>query len=433
MSETIEGLHGQILEKMQYVETIFEQISALRAMLDSIGVNYEDMFNRAFIHVNIAIEEIKDLKEKYNLDVLHVLSAYYSSVSAGNNDELRSILHSSFEDGYVSEEHLSKEYFKILRANNYSQDLDRFLKRAKTSVDILLRKYAKIKFAQAAGINIDGYSLTETIKLIPIMDPIYVIAKRIINNISIAESFKVDNKDIPQYREETDIGDLCECGGVMYIKSSTSELVCSECSRLRTIYGTASDESSVNSDGNKPKQSSYDYLRHFKLWIQRIQAKSKKTIKETELQKLKNIMVDDGIRLLDLNVEKMREILKKAELTKYNDDCPYLIFYFTGYSPPELSQTELKLFQVKFMRIMEMRQILKEKDGNADGNRPYYPYYIYKIAEIIFKGNAEKLKILDYIHLQSDDTLKKNDNEFEEIVAMSKEEDGIWYSPTRRR
>lgn len=432
MSETIEGLHTQIIEKLQYVETIFDQISALCAMLDGIGINYEEMFSRAFIHVNIAIEEIKDLREKYSLDVLHILSAYYSSFSISGNDEIRSILHSSFED-YISEENLSKEYFRILKSKNYSQDLDKFLKRAKTCIDILLRRYAKVKIAGGTGTNIDGYSLTETIKLIPITDPIYVISKRIINNIGLADSYKIDSRDVTYCKEEVDSNDTCECGGAMYIKSSTSELVCSECSRLRTLYGTAVDESPVNSDGSKSKQSSYDYLRHFKLWIQRIQAKNKRNIKEKELQTLKSVMIDNGIGLIDLNVERMREILKKADLTKYNDDCPYLIFYFTGRSPPELTSTELKMFQVKFMRIMELRQILKEKEGNNDGNRPYYPYYIYKIAEIIFRGNEEKLKILDYIHLQSDDTLRKNDNEFEKIALLAKKEDCIYYCPTCRR
>jgi hypothetical protein len=40
-----------------------------------------------------------------------------------------------------------------------------------------------------------------------------------------------------------------------------------------------------------------------------------------------------------------------------------------------------------------------------DPNRPYYPYFIYKIAEDEFKDNPEKLKILDYIHMKSEDTI----------------------------
>jgi hypothetical protein len=47
------------------------------------------------------------------------------------------------------------------------------------------------------------------------------------------------------------------------------------------------------------------------------------------------------------------------------------------------------------------------------GNKPYYPYFIYKILEEMFKDNAEKSRLLDYIHLQSRETVIKNDKYYQ--------------------
>lgn len=409
MSDTIENLNIQITEKLQYLETIYDQISSLCVMFDGMGISYVDLLSQAFIYVNIIIAEIRDLKDKYQISVVHVLSAYYSLRST-QNLETKSILSNSFDE-FITEEGLTRDYFKILKLNGFGQEMEKYLSKAKQCIEIMLKRYSKIRSSD-------------------ISDPIYVIAKRIMNTISSADANKIVSVVVVKNSDEND--DTCECGGAMRVRSSTSEVICTICSRVKTMYGTAMDDSQAG-DGSRNKHSSYDYLRHFKSWLHRIQAKTKKNITEENSVKIRATLNAEGFRHVDLNIEKMRRVLKKCGLTEYNDDCPYLIFYLTGRSPPELSLSEMKQFQSKFARIMELRQMLKEEEGDTDGNRPYYPYYIYKITEIVFEGNNEKLKLLDFIHLQSDETLRKHDNEFKKIVSKASVDDGLKYIPTCRR
>jgi len=426
MTDTIENINAQMTEKLQYLETIFDQISCLCRLFDGMGINYEDMFTRAFIYINIIATEISDLKEQYNLSVLHVLSAYYS-LQSSQNPEIQMILSNSFDGNVITEETLTREYFKILKAVGFGQNIEKYLLCAKKCVDILLQRYVKSKIVNVATTGSNTY----TAVINPLTDPIYIISKRIMNTISSADASKISTVWVVKSADEND--DLCECGGTMRVRSSTSEIICTQCSRVRTIYGTALDDVQSGGDGNRSKHSSYDYLRHFKSWCQRIQAKNKKHIPEEHSIIIRRELAAEGMRHADLNVEKMRRVLKKCNLTEYNDDCPYLIFHFTGRSPPELTPNEMKQFQAKFALIMELRQLVKEAEGDTDGNRPYYPYYIYKITEMVFEGNNEKLKLLDYIHLQSDETLRKHDNEFKKIVARAGINDGLTYTPTRRR
>ena len=54
-------------------------------------------------------------------------------------------------------------------------------------------------------------------------------------------------------------------------------------------------------------------------------------------------------------------------------------------------------------------------------NRNYYPYYIYKILDAIIPKDApgaqEHRRVLYYIYMQGQDTLDKNDREWEEICS----------------
>jgi hypothetical protein len=73
---------------------------------------------------------------------------------------------------------------------------------------------------------------------------------------------------------------------------------------------------------------------------------------------------------------------------------------------------------------------LYEQVATEGGNKPYYPYFIYKLYEDEFKDDPAKLRILEYIHLQSKDTVTKNDIIYRSIAELAPPEDGIVYRPT---
>ena len=62
-------------------------------------------------------------------------------------------------------------------------------------------------------------------------------------------------------------------------------------------------------------------------------------------------------------------------------------------------------------------------------NKPYYPYFIYKILENMF-CKSSKIRILECIHLQSRETVIDNDLIYEKICDSSNGE--FTFKPTDR-
>ena len=129
-----------------------------------------------------------------------------------------------------------------------------------------------------------------------------------------------------------------------------------------------------------------------------------------------------------LSCLQIRVILKDpyVNATYLNDHAPRLVVKFGGMAPPQLSFQEDKVISARFAQAM----ILYDEVNPSGGNKPYYPYFIYKIIEHYFKGNAEKLRLLDYIHLQSRETVAKNDGYYREMEKLAGADDGIVYTPT---
>ncbi len=113
-------------------------------------------------------------------------------------------------------------------------------------------------------------------------------------------------------------------------------------------------------------------------------------------------------------------------MTEYNDHAPLLVKLLGGTPPPQFDFQENRDMAIMFNKIINLYHKV-----NPDGsNRPYYPYFIYKMVERKFANNPEKLRLLDYIHLQSSDTVKKNDYYYEQICALSAPEDDLVYIAT---
>ncbi len=81
---------------------------------------------------------------------------------------------------------------------------------------------------------------------------------------------------------------------------------------------------------------------------------------------------------------------------------------------------------MRFNKAMRLYDIVVP----GGGNKPYYPYFIYKIMEYEFRNKPEKLRLLDFIHLQSRETVIKNDKLFKRMCELADKNDGLVYEPT---
>jgi uridine phosphorylase len=230
--------------------------------------------------------------------------------------------------------------------------------------------------------------------------------------------------------EKNDI-ETCKCGTKMDINSEESTLECPNpfCRKIRDVVGMVfRDDQFYTQDGQKAKHNGYDTSRHYRFWIDRLQAREVKTFLPEELDKIKRVIERDGYNPRMLQCKDMRMILKdpKVGLTHLNEHIPLLIKTFGGTAPPQLSFQDDQLLSTRFDNAMRLYDIVHPDSGN----KPYYPYFIYKLVEDAFKNNAEKLRLLNYIHLQSRDTVIKNDIIYKQMAERSSPGDGIVYTPT---
>lgn len=218
--------------------------------------------------------------------------------------------------------------------------------------------------------------------------------------------------------------ETCKCGRRMTVLPENSELICA-CGRTKELIGAVfKDNQFYPQEGQKTKHTDYTPNRHYQFWIERIQGLENKTFADADRAKIDAVIARDGILPCELNVELMRKILKECGLsTQLNEHATLLVKLCGGTPPPLLTFHENKLASTRFDKIME----LYAEINPAGKNRPYYPFFIYKILETMFDGNVEKLRILNYIHLQTRCTTIKNDGYYRQICARARPEDGLIY------
>ena len=390
---TIESNDNRILDKLAMTRGVIEGLQSLsRSVAEMIKAKkspvkagtYEQCFNIInSLQLNLLMDRVESIENEYTVSIAHILSDYYSNPT--------------------NESANTKKYYSIISSKNI----------AGMCIDLL-----RLCYNSAAGIS-------------------HVLSKRIIVGAdlkSAEDSLSLICGDL-EYARTINIGEYlehgkdgrCKCGSRMNLLPETSELRCELCMRTKKVVGTVLH---YESDGQqKSKHSGYDIVRHLRFWLERLQALESKVFEDDILERIRYVMRRDGIIKTDLTCIIMRKILKDpyVDATYLNDHVPLLVKTFGGEGPPIFDYDELKILTSRFIRAMNIHSEVHP----TSGNKPYYPHFIYKIAEVQFKDNPEKLRILNYIHLQSADTVEKNDRYFEEIcIAADNPESGLVYSPT---
>lgn len=122
--------------------------------------------------------------------------------------------------------------------------------------------------------------------------------------------------------------------------------------------------------------------------------------------KIKKHIENDRLILQKINVNDVRRILKRIRKTNFNKNVPQIIRILTGIGPPKLPQEFICVILFWFSKVVvAIRELL----GTKTHNRNYFPYYIYKIVDAITPMESPYRAVLNFIYIQSDTTVKKND------------------------
>lgn len=390
MLSTIESAHNKINDKITLIKDV---IYSLRDLLETYSLQLQARSNRKQIdamtiidnlRINLIADDLENAESEYQLSVVSILADYYS------NPELES--------------KATKDYYRVITSENFVAKFNEFIPKANAVVEAI---------CNIAEMRVLGKAETKETE-IKIED-----AR---NRIQRAEYITVDT-----HLEKSNY-EICECGTKMTVIPELSELKCDECGQIRVILGAVfRDDQFYPQDGQKTKHGSYDPSRHYRFWMERLQALENKTFDKEAMDEIDYVIARDSINRKELTCALMRSILKERKLARLNDHAPLLVKQSGGPSPPQLDFQEHRDISIKFSKIMALYERLR---GNTSGNRPYYPYFIYKIVEHKFANNHDKLRLLDSIHLQSPETVMKNDKIFKKICEMAEPEDDLKYQPT---
>lgn len=225
--------------------------------------------------------------------------------------------------------------------------------------------------------------------------------------------------------------EICKCGDKMTQVPEFSEIRCpnESCGRVKTLIGVQFRDTG-NDENVRTKHGGYDHSRHFKFWFDRLQAREAFTPAQTDLDNIAYVITRDSYEKTTLSCNDMRKILRdpRVRASRLNDHVVMLVVKCGGPPPPRFTFQEETLLAMAFDRVMNLYP-----DG---GNKPYYPGLIGRIVLWKFRHNKEKLRLLDYIHIQSCETEIKNDRIYKDICKRTDPADDLQFipfDPARRR
>lgn len=231
---------------------------------------------------------------------------------------------------------------------------------------------------------------------------------------------------------------LCceDCGARVRVLQDMSETICDKCGRIATIinYGAIEDANAAvgenAQDGARGRRCGYNYIRHLKIWLDRLQA-----IENTEFDSrdIARIRASIESEYMNANLVNWRALccddivrhLSLCGLSHLGEHVPKLLKELGGRAPPFLDYDSEQIVMRDFMHIMDVYAHLYHEPGN----KPYYPFFIAKIIKRRFKENPELYRMLFYVSKQGHETVNKNDRIYRQICEAAPAHYDLVYEP----
>lgn len=240
-----------------------------------------------------------------------------------------------------------------------------------------------------------------------------------VENPSIVDEYKKITIDNEFITTDYDICDFCN-NDIEPDSRQNNMLICNYCGYIK--YLTTDNKSIPRS-----KIGNFKPQRHFKVWMERIlgrEPESEIKCPGMDIIEVIKVSIINKNRSLDkITIDDIRNVLKDINKTNLNKNTTLLAKKVTGRYPPYISDADYKSTNELFIKVMNARDDLTD----TRCNRIYYPYYIYKIFNIILRPDQRKLT--NYIHLHKNNTICDNDNEWRLICDIVPELNGM-YTPT---
>jgi hypothetical protein len=192
-----------------------------------------------------------------------------------------------------------------------------------------------------------------------------------------------------------------ECGTEMNICLNEAVLTCPKCGFQENIL-IDSDKPSYKDPPRENSYYAYKKINHFNEWLAQFQAKETTEIPQDIYD---NILIElKKERITDMSMlkkEKIKEILRKMNKSKYYEHVTHIINRLNGRNAPHMSRENEEKLRHMFREIQP--SFVKHK---PKGRRNFlsYSYVFYKFCELLemdeFLSQFSLLKNRDKLYLQ---------------------------------
>ena len=302
------------------------------------------------------IQDPKELQKKLNiLDNINLIS---KKLKNNNEDDLDEYL--------LNSSHLLFNYYD----NNNINGSHSYSETKKTVLDFFLKK--DNKKTQTNNKKTQNTNNTNN------FNKPKISSKKKIMNEYLSSVLENHVPDINDSKVNTDI--CSKCNVLNDYNYSKGLIICPSCGIQNRILV----ENVTPSYKDPPREITYfayKKINHANEFLSQFQAKESTDIDSEIFEKIRNeIKKESYLDINSISNIKVREILKKLELTKYYEHCNYITNRLTGKPAPILdTRTEEKL-----------RNMFKEVQGpwlkfcpNERVNFFSYPYIFYKFFELL--------------------------------------------------
>lgn len=417
-------------------EQIVEQIHNL--MIKWVRPMNIHSLNLFLDHVDSNYAQFKKAINDLNLQMVSCISDYYSIM-----DEHTDQFHPKYLSMYASH----KNHYNILVVEDSIFDIQELIE--------IFTKYCyefkKFKLHAEIGhlrrAREQSHHIYNNLSTMISSENIYELSDGIVKDLSVvAQKICAQTKDHTSYdliqdlvgkyenmkleisaREE--VFDYCECGNVMEVMASSSEMVCDQCGYITKLIGTVFDDSQFyNQDGNnRYKHAGYEPSKHCKCWLERIQAKETNTITPEQIARIEACIKRDRIaNKRRITISRLRRYLKDAGLTELNEHVALIKKIITGVNPPQLTFSETQDITNSFSKAVKAYNIIRPPHKS---NTIYYPFILRKLIEMHINDYNKQKDLLSFIHLQGSQTLIQNDKIWRDICDVTP---SFTYQPTDR-
>lgn len=216
--------------------------------------------------------------------------------------------------------------------------------------------------------------------------------------------------------------ETCECGGQMISDFVSGSLSCSSCGLSQdSVIGMFLEDRSLGSDSSaKSKSNSHKTSKHFETWMSRIMAIEHRPDIHVLVSKIRDHFRETRVPRDLIDYKSIRKYLQDTGNAFYYENIAWLLKEVTGRSPPNLTEEEKNDIAYRFDIIINSFDRIRKDTEEQPQGRTYYPFFIYKIIEAKFANKPEKLRLLDYIHIQQEKTLLKNEQLYKRILEHAK-------------